>query len=168
MPGLTMQVLLQDIRTLETDALVVGLFEDVRPLKSFAGQLDWLLCGALSRLLLEKRLQGRLGDVALLTSLGKVPAGKIFMVGCGPRASFSLESLRIAAGTVAASVTGAGVVKAAVEYLQPDLTACVDCMAALRDGFSEGAEGRQLAVTLLAPDKAMYGQLSRCMQFTHR
>ena len=34
MPGLTVNVLLQDIKKLETDAVIVGFFEDVRPLPS--------------------------------------------------------------------------------------------------------------------------------------
>ena len=57
MPGLTVRVILEDIKKVETEALVVGFFQDVRPLKGFAGQLDWLLCGALSGLLLKNKLQ---------------------------------------------------------------------------------------------------------------
>ena len=87
MPGLTVNVLLQDIKKLETEALIVGFFEDVRPLKHLAGELDWLLCGSLSNLIIKHKLQGALGDVALLTSQGKMPAQKIFMVGLGRRRS---------------------------------------------------------------------------------
>ena len=50
-----MQVLLQDIKKIETGAIIVGFFEDVRPLKGLAGELDWLLCGALSRLIINKK-----------------------------------------------------------------------------------------------------------------
>ncbi len=71
MTGVTVKVIFQDIRKIESDAIVVGCFEDVRPLKGFAGQLDWLLCGSLSRLLLTGRIRGSLGDVALFTSRGR-------------------------------------------------------------------------------------------------
>src|SRR5919109_1227653 len=108
MPGLTVKVLLRDITKVESDAVVVGFFEDVRPLKGLAGRLDWLLCGSLSRLLIENRLRGSLGDVALLTARGKIPAQKIFMVGLGPRSGFSLPALKSAARTAAASVERAG------------------------------------------------------------
>jgi hypothetical protein len=73
MPGLMVDVILQDIKKVESEALIVGFFEDVRPLKGLAGQLDWLLCGALSSLLIENKLRGALGDVALLTARGRFP-----------------------------------------------------------------------------------------------
>src|SRR3972149_11307853 len=94
MPGLVLKVILQDIKKLETDALIVGFYEDVRPLKGLAGELDWLLCGSLSNLILSDKLRGSLGDVALLTSRGKIPAQKIFMVGLGAAGSLSPVSLR--------------------------------------------------------------------------
>ena len=86
MASVTVKVILQDIKKLVTEALIVGFYEDVRPLKGAAGELDWLLCGALSSLLIAKKIRGSLGDVALVTSQGKVPAQKIFLVGLGPRA----------------------------------------------------------------------------------
>jgi Cytosol aminopeptidase family, N-terminal domain len=97
MPGVTVKVIIQDIKKLATEALIVGFHEDVRPLKGFAGELDWLLCGALSSLVLAKKLSGSLGDVALVTSQGKVPAQKIFLVGLGSRAGSTLATLKSAA-----------------------------------------------------------------------
>jgi hypothetical protein len=164
MPGLSVQVIFQDVRNVEADALVVGFFKDVRPLKGLAGRLDWLLCGSLSRLLLENRLRGSLGDVALLTAQGKVPAPKIFLVGFGARSEFSLAALRTAAGTAAASAAGAGVGRAAMEFLQPPGVADDDCLPVIREGLAEGAGGRSLAVSLLAPDAAAYERLSRLVK----
>jgi hypothetical protein len=162
MSVLTMNVILQDIKKLETEALIVGFFEDVRPLKGVAGELDWLLCGALSRLVLEKKMRGSLGEVALLTSRGKVPAQKVFMVGLGQRADFSLQNLRSAARTAAASAVGAGVRAAAIECFQPrDDAPSGDGVSALREGLSQGAGARALDVTVLAPDAAAYEKLSR-------
>ena len=71
MSSVTVKVILQDLKKLATEALIVGFYEDVRPLKGVAGELDWLLCGALSALVLTKKLRGSLGDVALVTSQGK-------------------------------------------------------------------------------------------------
>ena len=97
-----LKVIIQDIKKLETDALIVNFFEDVRPLKGLAGELDWLLCGSLSHLILNNKINGSLGDVALLTSQGKIPAKKIFLLGLGPKAGFSPASLRSAIGVVPA------------------------------------------------------------------
>jgi hypothetical protein len=161
MSVLTMNVIFQDIKKLETEALIVGFFEDVRPLKGVAGELDWLLCGALSRLVLGKRMRGSLGEVALLTSRGKVPAQKVFMVGLGQRADFSLQHLRDAARTAAASAVGAGVRAAAIECFQPLDAPSGNGVSALREGLSQGAGARALDVTVLAPDAAAYEKLSR-------
>ena len=110
------KVILQDIKKLETGALIVGFFEDVRPLKGLAGELDWLLCSSLSSLIIKNKLRGALGELALLTSRGKVPASKIFMLGLGPRGSVSPETLQEAARSAAAAAVGAGVTSAALEY----------------------------------------------------
>ena len=160
MTGVTVKVIFQDIRKIETDAIVVGCFEDVRPLKGFAGQLDWLLCGSLSSLLLTGRIRGSLGDVALFTSRGKVPSPKIFLMGLGRRSGFSLSTLRDAARTAAASVLGAGAAQVVIEYLRPLDTAPEDGIPALREGLKAGAGNRSLTVSLLAPDRESFEKLS--------
>ncbi len=165
MPGLVLKVILQDIKKLETDALIVGFYEDVRPLKGLAGELDWLLCGSLSNLILSHKLRGLLGDVALLTSRGKIPAEKIFMVGLGPVRSLSPASLRRAARTAASSAVNAGVTKAALEYFPVSADVSYDAaLHALRDGLTEGVGGRRLHFALLATDAAAYEKLARIMK----
>lgn len=165
MPGLVLKVILQDIKKLETDALIVGFYEDVRPLKGLAGELDWLLCGSLSNLILSNKLSGSIGDVALLTPRGKIPAQKIFMIGLGPARSLSPAVLRRAARTAASSALSAGVARAALEYF-PASTAVPNDAAvhALRDGLTDGAGGRKLHISLLATDAAAYEKLTRIMK----
>jgi hypothetical protein len=161
MPGLTVKVILQDIKKLETDALIVGFFEDVRPLKGRAGELDWLLCGSLSNLILKNKLRGSLGDVALLTSQSKVPAPKIFMVGLGLRAAFSLATLRSAAKSAVASAVSAGVRSAAIEYFPSSDVSHESVLSAFYEGMTEGVNGRTLDISLLAPDAASYENIYR-------
>ncbi len=157
----TVQIIYGDIRKVASDAIVVGIFEDVRPLKGFAGQLDWLLCGSLSDMLLTNRVRGSLGDVALFTSRGKVPSPKIFMMGLGPRSEFSQSMLRAAARTAASSLVGAGATRAAIEYfLPPDMDPEAG-VSVVQQGLEEGAGGGSLAVSLIAPDRNMYERLSR-------
>ena len=164
MPGLTLTVILQDIKKLETEALVVGFYEDVRPLKGLAGELDWLLCGALSSLIIKNKLRGSLGEVALLTSRAKVPAKKIFMIGLGPKEGLSPSSLRSAVRTVVSSVLDAGVKKTAIEYFQPLNMPSPAEVSALQVGLSEGAGGRSLDIALLAPDASAYEKISRLVK----
>jgi hypothetical protein len=156
---LTVNVLLQDIKKLETDALIVGFYEDVRPLKGLAGELDWLLCGALSSLILKKKIRGSLGDVALLTSRGKVPAQKIFMIGLGTRTAFSPRSVRSAAGIAASSAASAGAGRMAMECFFPSDTPSEKDLTELREGLIEGTGAHKLDVSLLAPDAASYEKI---------
>ncbi len=161
---MTLRVIYQDIRKVASDAIVVGIFEDMRPLKGFAGQLDWLLCGSLSDILLTNRMRGSLGDVALFTSRGKVPSPKIFMMGLGPRSEFSRLTLRAAARTAASSVVGAGATQAAIEYLLPSDMTPEAGISVLQEGFEEGSGGRDLAVSLIAPARDVYERLSRLVK----
>jgi len=159
----TVKVIFQDIKKLETEALIVGFYEDVRPLKGAAGELDWLLCGALSSLVLTKKLRGSLGDVALVTSRGKVPAQKIFLVGLGPRAGLTPTTLRSAARTAAASAVGAGVRSAAMEYFPSSDMPQDGGVTALHQGLNEGADGRSFDVLLFASDAVAYEKISRSL-----
>ncbi len=168
MPGVTMKVILQDIKKLATEALIVGFYQDVRPLKGVAGELDWLLCGALSSLVLTKKLRGSLGDVALVTSHGKVPAQKIFLVGLGPRAGSTLATLKRAARFAAATAVGAGVRNAAIEYFPPPDIPQDGGVAALQQGLNEGAGGHSFDVFLLAPDAVAYETISRAINEPHK
>lgn len=155
------KVILQDIKKLETGALIVGFFEDVRPLKGLAGELDWLLCSSLSSLIIKNKLRGALGEMALVTSQGKVPASKIFMLGLGPRGSVSLETLRAAAQSAAAAAAGAGVTSAALEYLATPELSMEAAVAALRQGLADGSRGSSIEISLLAPDAASFEKISR-------
>jgi hypothetical protein len=164
MSSVTVKVILQDIKKLATEALIVGFYEDVRPLKGAAGELDWLLCGALSSLVITKKLRGSLGDVALFTSQGKVPAQKIFLVGLGPRSGSTLTTLRSAARTAAATAVGAGVRSAAIEYFpSSDMPPQDGGVTSLHQGLNEGADGRSFDVLLLAPDAVAYEKIARSL-----
>jgi len=157
-------VLLHDIRTVDTEAVAVGFFEDVRPLKGGAGALDWLLCGALSRLVLEGRLRGAAGEVALLTSAGKFPAAKVFLIGLGTRGERLPEGLRAAAKAAAASLAGAGVHRAAVDLFPLGDVADEVHVAAVQQGLREGAGGHSLSVSLLARDAASFERMTRALR----
>jgi hypothetical protein len=161
---LDVKVILQDIKKLDTEALIVGFNQDVRPLKNLAGALDWLLCGSLSDLIMNNKMNGSLGEVALLASRGKVPATKIFMVGLGPKGDISPSSLRNAARIAASSAVSAGVTSIVVEYFYSPDVPYEAVVSALEEGFSKGAGGIPLSVSLLAPDAAAYERISRLVK----
>ncbi len=151
MPGLTVRVVTQDIKKLETEALVVGFHEDVRPLKHLAGELDWLLCGSLSRIIINHNLKGRIGDAALLTTRGKIPARKIFLVGLGPAADRSPASLSNASAAVAGDVLKAGVHQAALEYFWPPDIPLETGVPAFCSGISRALGESDLDIAVISP-----------------
>ncbi len=69
----------------DVDALCLFVAEDERPLRGTAGFVDWRLCGALSRVLLEGFFRGTEGECLLLPTGGRLPMKRIFVVGIGSR-----------------------------------------------------------------------------------
>jgi hypothetical protein len=160
---LDLTVIAMDITKIDTDAVIVSFYENIRPLRGGAGQIDWLLCGALSRLVIERHIRGALGEVALVTSAGKIPAPKVFLVGLGPREGSSPDSLRRAARAAASSVAGAGVTRAALSSAPIADGLSDETLQALRQGLTEGAAERPLSIVLAVPDAATIGKMERAL-----
>ena len=155
---------MHDIKTVDAEAVVVGVHEDVRPLKGGAGVLDWVLCGALSRLVSEGRIRGALGDVALLTNAGKLPARMVFMVGLGSRSAETADALRHAARSAAEGLAGAGIRRAAIDLFPLTSDPTDQEVAAVRQGLTDGAAGQDLQITLLAPNAPSAERISRSLR----
>lgn len=160
---LNLKVILQDVKKCESEALVVVCYEDVRPLKGLAGEIDWVLCGALSRLIEANRFRGSLGDVALIAPRGKIPVDKLFMLGMGPWKERTTESIRAFAKAAASSLLDAGISNSALEYTAPGSDGELDYLQALKAGLDDGSRGRPLTVTLLTQDAPTYERVSRYM-----
>lgn len=161
---MVLKVIRQDLARLEADAVLAGFYEDVRPLKGVAGALDWVLCGALSRLVIDGKVRGALGDVALLTANGKVHASKVFLVGFGPRHGAAADALRTAARTMASSAVSAGVARAILDCFPLGGTPADGEIAAVRDGLAEGAGAHPVEFALLAPDASSLDRMARLVR----
>jgi leucyl aminopeptidase len=85
----------------ETDLLVVYLFQGESAPAGAAGAVDRALGGRLSDVLKAGDLQGKLGESALLYRQGSLAAQRVLAVGLGKPAEFSLEVIRHAAGAAA-------------------------------------------------------------------
>jgi len=78
----------------QADAIAVGIFADQRPLRGPAGLLDWRLCGRLSRLIRSGRLRGEYGEALLMPAKGRLPFGKVLLIGMGAQSEFGEERYR--------------------------------------------------------------------------
>ena len=90
-----------DITETEADAIVVSLFEEARllgPDAAAVGALDKALDGAIGQLISNGEMKGKLGEVGVIHTLGKLPARVVAVAGLGRRQDFSLDRVRAAAG----------------------------------------------------------------------
>ncbi len=76
------------------DLVVVGFSPDDRPLRGSAGRADWRLCGELWRLVTLRRLNGTLGQAALLSAAGSLRSPLLLVLGLGHRAELSIDTWR--------------------------------------------------------------------------
>jgi hypothetical protein len=74
---------LAHVDSLVADAVVVGLFSDVRPLTGLLGVIDWRLCGRVSRLVQGGVITAEAGEQVLMPTLGRIGPPRLFIVGWG-------------------------------------------------------------------------------------
>jgi leucyl aminopeptidase len=75
------------IERARADLAIVGFTSTDRPLRGAAGRADWRLCGRLSRLIAQGRVEGHAGEAVLLPGGGGLRAPLLLALGLGPGAS---------------------------------------------------------------------------------
>jgi len=78
------------------DALVVGIYEGAERLPGAVAALDGALEGAISRLLAEGAVKGKVGEFDLIHTLGKIPVERVLVVGLGKAQDLDLDRVRAA------------------------------------------------------------------------
>lgn len=87
-----------DITSIEADAVVVNLFEGVDKPGGATGAVDKALGGAISKLIQQGEIKGKLNEVTIIHSLGKLPARIIAVAGLGKQGELTLDKIRGLAG----------------------------------------------------------------------
>ncbi len=131
-----------ELRRLDTTSVelcVCSIWSDERPMRGFAGLLDWRLGGRLGALLKSGFVRGERGEVLLVPGKPHVPFEKLLVVGLGPRAAFDADAFRQAILRIAAMLEGLRVRRAVVELpgracaaIEPELaiTLTLECVGA--------------------------------------
>ncbi len=91
------------------------IWADERPMRGFAGLLDWRLGGRLSEMLKSHFMRGDLGEALLVPGRPHLPFDKVLVVGLGARSAFGEETFRLAVGRIARALEGMRVRRAVVE-----------------------------------------------------
>ncbi len=86
---------LHALDALEAPDLVLGLFEDVRPLPGTAGLVDWRLGGQLSRFIQSGWLDGTEDELALVPTSCRIGARRLFVLGLGARKRYAKRLVRV-------------------------------------------------------------------------
>jgi hypothetical protein len=105
---------------LRSEVLVVSCFEDIRPLGGVAGEIDWLYGGIISRLMMQSKMTGSLGEVLLIAPQDKLQVSKIILVGLGVYATYSYPQIKAVAKQLVISMKGLNVREQAIELFVPD------------------------------------------------
>jgi leucyl aminopeptidase len=101
-----------NIADIKTDAIVVNHFEGAKRPEGAAAAIDKILGGAISNLVKQGDIKGKLNEITLLHSLGKLPAGRIVVLGLGKKQELNLNKVRGAMAEVCRYLRAKGKVAA--------------------------------------------------------
>ncbi len=83
------------ITDVSCDVLIVNLFEDVKTPGGATGAVDKALDGLISSYVIKKDgFKGKLNELYVLPTFGKIPADKVLVVGLGKSKEFDLNKVR--------------------------------------------------------------------------
>jgi leucyl aminopeptidase len=93
---LEVKVVSGDIAKIKVGAAIVNLFEGVQHPGGAIGAVDQALGGAITRLIAEGEIKGKLNEITLVHTLGKMEAERVVVLGLGKQEKFTLDSIRTA------------------------------------------------------------------------
>lgn len=105
----TVKVVAGDVSDFPTPALVVNLFEGVTAPGGATGAVDRALNGAISALIADGEIKGKLGELTLVHTLGRIPATRVVVAGLGKSADFNAGGVRRVSAEVARFLRRKGV-----------------------------------------------------------
>lgn len=95
------KILNQSILDYNGDLLVVNLFAGVKIPGGATGAVDKALDGAISSMIKDGDITGKLGETVIFPTFGKIKAKKVMVVGLGKSENFGIEEIRKASGSAA-------------------------------------------------------------------
>lgn len=106
-----------NIRRVRADAIVLGVFEKVKRPRGELSTVNKALDGAISELIREGEIKGKLSEVTIIHSLGKISADRVVIVGLGKRHELTEEKIRMAVAEVCRSLKRKGIKRVAIAAL---------------------------------------------------
>ena len=105
----SVEVVTADITHYSTPALVVNLFQGVTHPGGGTGAIDNALGGGISGLIADGEITGKVGEMTLIHTMGKIPAARVLVAGLGKSADLDADQVRRISGSVARFLRSKGV-----------------------------------------------------------
>ena len=115
------KVIAGDITKIKADAIIVNFFEGMERLDGDIAVVDKALDGAISQLISQGEIKGKLNEITIVHSLGKLPTARVVVSGLGKQSELSPNKVRGAVaetcrwlrqkgiGNIATTAQGAGI-----------------------------------------------------------
>jgi len=88
------KTIVDNIAKVKAEAIIVNHFEGMKHPEGNTAALDKSLDGAISQLIKQGEIKGKLNEVTLLHSLGRLPASRIVVTGLGKKPELSVNKVR--------------------------------------------------------------------------
>ena len=105
----TIKVIAGDATEFATPALVINLFQGVTQPGGGTGAVDRALDGAISQLIADGEIKGKLGELTLIHTMDRIAAKRVVVAGLGKSADFDTAAVRRVSGDVARFLRRKGV-----------------------------------------------------------
>jgi len=89
-----------DITKSESQAIILGYYEDAGQLENELAKVDEALGGSIYRLIKQGEIKGKYKEITLLYTLGKLPFAKVIILGLGKKAELNPEKIRVVVAEV--------------------------------------------------------------------
>ena len=83
-----------DIAKIKAGAIIVNFFEGMTCPDGDLATIDKALDGAITQLISQGEIKGKLNEITVIHSLGKVPAARVVIAGLGKQAELSQDKIR--------------------------------------------------------------------------
>ncbi len=83
-----------DITKIEAGAIILNFFEEMGRLDGDIANIDKALAGAISQLIKQGEIKGKLSEITIIHSLGKLPAARVVVAGLGKQPELSPDKVR--------------------------------------------------------------------------
>ncbi|MBI2858937.1 MAG: leucyl aminopeptidase [Chloroflexi bacterium] len=105
-----------DLVMYQADAIIVGVFEGSE-LTGTTAAVSAALSGAVAEMVSQGEIKGKVGEVTLIHTLGKLASPRVAVVGLGKQKEFSVDKIRRAIAEACRGIRRLGAKKAAVAVI---------------------------------------------------